>query len=271
MKTSKFIFATILFIFATILFISFFYSMYAQTDVSQDSLAVQLQNPLAKLVVFPVNIDYNYGFEPHNGSRVTVQLEPVIPAKLSANWRMIIRAVAPFVTQSDIVFDGENETGLRDFTLSAFFVPTQLSRNGLSFGFGPVVSLPTATNNFLGTEKWSVGPTAVLLKQANKFTAGILVNQSWSVAGNSDRDDVSTFLFQPFVSQVFNKGWSILGATEILLDWNNDTTNGTAYVLAQKLINLGELPLQCAVGPAIPMGNGNTSDFGFRIRLTATL
>lgn len=254
-----------------LIFACFFTNALAQTDASRDSLALKLQNPLAKLVVFPVNIDYNYGFEPHDGSRVTVQLEPVVPAKLSENWRMILRAVAPFVTQSDIVFNGESETGLRDFTLSAFFVPTQWSRNGLSFGFGPVISLPTATNDFLGTGKWSLGPTAVLLKQANKLTAGILVNQSWSVAGNSDRADVSTFLFQPFVSQVFNKGWSVLGATEILQDWENDTTNGTVFVLAQKLLNFGNLPLQCAVGPAIPVGNGNTSEFGFRIRLTATL
>ncbi|MEM1337210.1 MAG: transporter [Bacteroidota bacterium] len=264
MKTGKLTGLTLLFVFS-------FWTAFAQTDVARDSLALKLQNPLAKLVVFPINIDYNYGFEPHDGSRVTVQLEPVIPAKLSENWRMIIRAVAPFVTQSDIVFDGESETGLRDFTISAFFVPTQWSRNGLSFGFGPVIALPTATNDFLGAEKWSLGPTAVLLKQANKFTAGVLVNQSWSVAGNSDRADVSTFLFQPFVSQVFNKGWSILGATEILQDWKNDSTNGTVYVLAQKLLNLGALPLQCAIGPAIPIGNGNTSDFGFRIRLTATL
>lgn len=239
-----------------------------QNKQDSDSLALKLQNPIAQLVIFPVNIDYDYGFDPNDGTRTTIKLEPVIPASLGEKWRMIVRVVAPFVAQSDIFIPNESETGLQDFTISTFFIP---KKKGLSYGFGPVISLPTATNELLGTEKLSIGPTAVLINQANKTTFGVLVNQSWSIVGDSDRANVSAAALQPFFAQNFSRGWSILSAAEISHDWKNDLTNGRWFILGQKLVNFGRLPVQCAIGPGVPFGNGNSAEFGFRFRMTASL
>lgn len=107
-----------------------------------DSLALKLQNPVATLAQLLVNTDYNYGFDPYNGNRTLITAEPVISFKLSQNGNMVFRLVAPFVTQSDIIAERENQTGLRDFNLIAFFVPRS---KGLIFGFGPVIDFPTAT------------------------------------------------------------------------------------------------------------------------------
>ena len=52
----------------------------------------------------------------------------------------------------------------------------------------------------LGTEKWSAGPTAVVLKQTGKMTYGALWNQVWSFSGNTDRADVNQMFLQPFVA-----------------------------------------------------------------------
>ena len=49
--------------------------------------------------------------------------------------------------------------------------------------------LPTGTDDLLGTEKWGLGPTVVLLKQQGPWTYGALVNHIWSVAGDDSRSD----------------------------------------------------------------------------------
>lgn len=264
MKTFPFSMKMIRILLGTFAWVLTSFSMSGQNMSKDDSLALELQNPLAKLVVLPVNFDFDYGIEPHDGSRNTFQFEPVLPLSIGKKWDLVERLVATIVTQSDVIIEGENETALRDISLGSFFSP---KIEGLTIGFGPLITFPTATNELLGSEKWSLGPSFLILKQANKTTLGLLVSQSWSIAGNSDRADVSSALLQPFFAQNFKKAYSFLMASEISQDWEGDFTNGTFMVFGQKLLNFGKLPIQFAAGPRIPFGNGNTTEWGFRIRL----
>ena len=59
---------------------------------------------------------------------------------------------------------------------------------------------PTATDDALGSDKWSAGPTAVALYRTGPWLFGGLVGQFWSFAGDDDRRDVSSFYVQPFVN-----------------------------------------------------------------------
>src|SRR6185369_11945647 len=94
-----------------------------------------------------------------------------------------------------LVDGGEAAAGVGDVLASFFFSP---SKSGLTWGIGPAISLPSTTIPTLGTEKWSAGPTAVVLKQTGKMTYGALWNQVWSFSGNTARADVSQMFFQPF-------------------------------------------------------------------------
>ncbi|MEM9079021.1 MAG: hypothetical protein AAGC43_18425 [Bacteroidota bacterium] len=261
MKTRKSLSAVLFFLGAMI-------SSTAQTDTKLDSLALELQNPVANLIQLPVNTDYTYGYDPFDGNQMLISVEPVVPMILSENWNVVFRLVAPFVTQSDVTSDGDSETGLRDFTLSAFFVPKS---KGLIVGFGPIITLPTATENVLGAGKWSLGPTLATLIQTTSTTVGVLLNQSWSVTGNSNRADVSSTLVQPFFAQNFGKGWAVQVSAQTVLDWKNDSTNGKATPVAQKLVNFGKIPIRFGAGPVIPFGNGNLAEFGLRLAITASL
>lgn len=82
----------------------------------------------------------------------------------------------PVVDQRDITGEGSKEFGLTDATISAFFTPVNTS-DGLTWGVGPSFLIPTGTNDFLSARKWGIGPTAIILKQATRFTYGFLVNQ----------------------------------------------------------------------------------------------
>ena len=88
----------------------------------------------------------------------------------------------PIVTQYNVAGPNSKQSGLSNFIASAFFSPSD-SKNGVTWGIGPAFLLPTTTNDLLGTNRTAVGPTAVLLKQANGWTIGALINQLWSGSG----------------------------------------------------------------------------------------
>lgn len=78
----------------------------------------------------------------------------------------------------------------------------------LSFGVGPLVVAPTATDDPLGSGKWQLGVANVLFNASIKvFRWGYLVTWQASVAGDDDRDDVSLGAFQPFAMYQLGSGW----------------------------------------------------------------
>ncbi|MEM7486772.1 MAG: hypothetical protein AAF348_16310 [Bacteroidota bacterium] len=82
---------------------SYAITLIGQSSSKTYSLALELQNPAANLVQFPVSFDYEYGYEPFTGNRTSITVEPVIHSKLNQNWNVVFRLVAPFATQSDII------------------------------------------------------------------------------------------------------------------------------------------------------------------------
>lgn len=125
---------------------------------------------------------------------------------------MISRTIIPITSQVDVTGIGNNETGLGDIVQSLFFSPKE-AKNGLVWGVGPVLLLPTATSNPLGTDKWGLGPNALVLKIEGQWTYGVLANHIWSYAGNGPNDINATF-FQPFVTYANKSGASFTVASE---------------------------------------------------------
>lgn len=240
-----------------------------QSDVADaDALAKKLQNPIASLISVPFQGNFDFGFEPNDGSRVLVNIQPVIPMGISEDWNVITRVIVPVISQSDVFGPSGNQFGLGDITMSAFFSPKAPTSGGLIWGVGPVLALPTATDELLGTEKFGVGPTAIGLMQVGKITVGMLYNHVWSVAGSNDRADVNNSFFQPFLAKNFPGGYAISLNTELAQNWDADTTTGTINFNGSKVIAIGKQRAQVAVGPRIPYGNGNRSEWGFRAQFT---
>ncbi len=239
-----------------------------QSEAATDALAKKLQNPIASLISVPFQGNFDFGFDPNDGSRVLVNIQPVIPMSISEDWNLISRVILPVISQSDIFGPSGNQFGLGDVTLSAFFSPKAPTSGGFIWGAGPVLALPTATDELLGTEKFGVGPTAVGLMQIGKLTTGLLVNHVWSVAGSDDRADVNNSFFQPFLAKNFPGGYALSLNTELSQNWDADATTGTINIGGSKVITLGKQMAQIAVGPRIPYGNGNGSDWGFRAQFT---
>jgi len=238
-----------------------------KTGASAQELADKLANPVASLISVPLQNNINYGIGPYNGSKYTINVQPVIPFKLSDNLNLITRYILPVIDQRDITGENTHQFGLSDATVTAFFAPKSKS---LIWGIGPAFLVPIATEKFLGTEKFGIGPSVLVLHQGKGLTAGFLANQIWSVAGSENRSDVNQFYTQIFLSHSYKSGASLGVNAEITQNWEAKTTMVSLNPTIGAVTKLGGQVVQFAVMPLIPIAGPSDSkpDWGLRTVLT---
>lgn len=116
------------------------------------------------------------------------------------------------------------------------------------WGLGPVLLLPTATDDRLGAEKWGAGPTAVVLRQQGPLTYGALANHLWSFAGEGARSDVNATFLQPFLTYTTPGAASVTLQTETTYDWTSEQWSVPINLVFAQVFRFGDQTLQAAVG-----------------------
>lgn len=234
---------------------------------SAEELAKKLANPAAALISVPLQNNFDFNIGPLEGFRYTLNLQPVIPFSISEKWNVISRAIVPVISQSDVTGPDNSETGLGDTALSFYFSPKQ-AKNGIVWGVGPILVIPTATDDILGFDKWGAGPNALIVKIQGPLTYGGLVNHTWSYAGNGLNDINATFI-QPFFTYSTKMGSSFTVASENTQSWDNDIFGGFVGVYAAQILKLGPQLVQFAAGPKLYYGNNPMNpDWGVRANIT---
>lgn len=242
---------------------------YAQ---SNEELAMKLSNPIASLISVPLQLNYdsNIGSD-DEGSRYQLNVQPVVPVSINEDWNMISRTILPLVTQNDITPENTSQTGIGDVVQSLFFSPTQVSDSGWIWGAGPVLLLPTATDQLLGSDKWGLGPTAVALKQSGPWTYGTLANHIWSVAGDNDRADVNATFLQPFVTYTTKDALTYALNTESTYDWESEQWSVPINFTVTKVTQIGNQIVSVGGGIRYWAQSTDEGPEGLSLRLQFTL
>lgn len=144
---------------------------------------------------------------------------------------------------------GDTETGLSDLNLFAAYL-INTGNPAISFGVGPRLTVPTATKDELGSEKWSAGLVNVLFDaSSSRFQYGYLLSWQASFAGESDRSDVNVAAFQPFAFYQLGGGAYLRGAPIWVYNLENDDYSVPLGVGIGQVITRGKTVYKFFVEP----------------------
>jgi hypothetical protein len=238
---------------------------------SQQELAKKLANPVAALISVPFQLNWDQKIGPaDDGTRYQLNVQPVVPVALNDDWNLISRTIVPVISQRHIFPGAGSQSGLGDTVQSVFFSPKE-PVDGLTWGAGPVLLLPTGTDTLLSGRKWGLGPTGVVLKQAGPWTYGALANHIWSVAGSNSRADINATFVQPFVSYTTPDAVTYTLNTESTYDWEARQWSVPLNAVVSKVTKLGDQLVSFGGGVRYWADSPDAGAKGFGLRVVVAL
>ena len=221
-------------------------------ELSAEELAKLTQNPVGNLISVPFQNNSNLNYGPLKKTQNILDIEPVIPFEVSPEWNIITRTIVPVVSQPAL-FEGDSRTnGIGPTDFSAFLSPAD-PKGGVIWGAGPIVQIPTNSSSKLGSYRWGVGPSFVMLHldKEDPWVYGFLVNNVWSV-GTGAGGAYNNFLLQPFIHYNFkeHEGLALTSAPILTANWRADTSNKWTVPLGggiSQIFHLGRLPVNASI------------------------
>lgn len=106
--------------------------------------------------------------------------------------------------------------------------------------------MDTASDEWLGTGKWSAGPMGTIAHITEKWIIGGILQHWWSFAGDSDRNNVNLTDFQPLIRYRITPTTNIGMAPNIRYNWDADSGDNWSIPLGggiSTVLMLGKLPV----------------------------
>jgi len=280
---------------------------------SMAQISKLLENPVANFVSIPFQYDYITLNGPNIPDTKTVhrlQITPTFPVSLGRNWSLINRVVVPWLSMpinkefGDCVGMAASEilscpsfpvalqdpfdrtTGFGDMVYVGVVAPKKSikieSTGGVViWGVGTTTVFPTASEEVLGTGKYSLGPTAVFGYLGRTWTAAIFPQQWWSVGGNDSRSNVNFTNIQYFIYYAPpgldpDAAWRIGMSPNISINWEaeGDKVTFPIGLGVSRMINIGPLPVNISGEvdySVIHPGDKAGSRWNARIYVTAVM
>jgi hypothetical protein len=243
---------------------------------SDEELQKKLSNPLADLVSLPFQYTGNANAGPLDKAQHTLNIQPVYPTTLNAEWSLIHRAIVPLLSQPAFTPGEDRKGGLGDIVYEGYFAPTP-KPGGLIWGVGPAIQLKTATDDRLGSGKWAAGPAFVALEQSGQWSLGALVTQLWSFAGDDNRAAISQFQLQPIVSYRLSGKNTIGYLGTITANWKEDRSSqrwtvplGMSYSILTRPAGMGPVNFILGAGYNV-IRPDNAADWFVRFQVNFVL
>ncbi len=121
--------------------------------------------------------------------------------------------------------DGTTTSGLGDFNAFAAY-QVDLGKPGVSFGVGPLIVAPTASEDETGSGRWQGGLSAILFNaRSSAYQWGGLVTWQTDFAGDDDRPGTNVLAIQPFYFVQLGKGLYVRSSAIMAFNLETDSYN----------------------------------------------
>ena len=209
-------------------------SVYAEpkSDITEESM-----NPLSTVISVPFENNTLFNLGPSNSTANVLNIKPIFPTNFD-NWNLINRVIVPIVYtqgQDEEILDDINwggnpgslglgsAYGLADITYQGFITPAKSGE--VAWGLGGSLIMPTHTEQRFGSDKWSAGPAVVIFSSPGNWVLGMIAQNVWSFAGDSDAADVNYFSTQIAVNYKLKNRWYLTTAPLIVANWEANEVN----------------------------------------------
>ena len=202
----------------------------------EEKIAADLANPLAPITTLFFQYRAEFGNGPENDINQQFRIQPSFFKPFADKSAVLLRTVVPFASRTWPI----NKTGLGDISLIPYYVP-DTSKPAI-LGYGLSLGVPSATDDALGSGKWTAGPAFLFAKTGQPYTYGSLFQHIWSVAGDDNRADISVSTIQPFFTYLLGEGWSATLLTEASYNWKANSNHWTIPINLgfSKVISIGK-------------------------------
>ena len=232
--------------------LAFAASHASAAELSAEQLARIAQNPLANVISVPFQYNANFDVGPLKRRQDILNIQPVVPFALNDDWNVITRTIIPVIRQPEF-FPGQGErSGVGDMQFSAFLAPGKPGPDGVIWGAGAVVQMPTDSHG-LGNKNWGLGPTLAVLKMlpGDPWVYGLLLNNVTSLTRSERGGRFNNFLLQPILSYNLPGGTYINSVPLITANW--EASSGQQWTVpvgmgVGHIFHLGPAPVNTQFG-----------------------
>lgn len=206
----------------------FLFSYTAQAEekvLTAEEAAKELANPNTPLA----SLNFKSQFRLFDGglpnadgqSGYTLLFQPSLPFPLDNGGLVFFRPAIPIIASQPIPGGSGfiEESGMGDIVFDLAYAPKR--DDGLLVAYGIVSSLPTATNDALGSDRFTLGPEILYGKLTKDYVLGVFPNHQWSIGGSGNKD-ISLTTIQVFASVLPGGGWNYGSAPTLNYDWKSE-------------------------------------------------
>jgi len=198
----------------------------ADAAAQQAALAKQSQNPVANVISVPIEF---WHYDGKNGTSFATIVKPVIPTSLG-KINLVNRFILPYMSidgalqppDPSVERAAVNASGLANITYQGFLSPAKPGK--VIWGLGVALEIPTATDDQMANDLWSVGPSVLALTMPSNWVLGILFQNVWDFAGSGD-GSVNKMTLQPILNFNLAKGWYLTSTPVITANWDAGDNN----------------------------------------------
>jgi hypothetical protein len=187
---------------------------------SADEIAAKLANPNTPLASLTLKLQYRSyeGDLPDAGDQdgTTLLFQPSFPTPLPNGDLILFRPAIPFQLDQPIFdplgLDFDTELGLGDIAFDLAYAHT--TQSGTLLAAGLISTLPTASEDALGADRYLLGPELLIGKLSKTYILGAFPNHQWDIGGSGDAD-INLTSIQLFGVYLPGGGWNV-GTSPVL-------------------------------------------------------